>query len=114
MILFSLIGFMMLHLLIRAMEETFHSKSLIVLIEFIECPVPNITFLLDIDVSEGFARKINDKKDRIESSGNTFFENVRKGYLELSKNNERIKLLDAKKQIGDLHQEIVSLVEKYL
>ena len=84
------------------------------LIEFIECPVPNITFLLDIDVSEGFARKVDDKKDRIESSGNTFFENVRKGYLELSKNNERIKLLDAKKQIGDLHQEIVSLVEKYL
>ncbi|MDC3268787.1 dTMP kinase [Gammaproteobacteria bacterium] len=84
------------------------------LIEFIECPVPNITFLLDIDVSEGFARKVDDKKDRIESSGNTFFENVRKGYLELSKNNERIKLLDAKKQIGDLHQEIVSLIEKYL
>lgn len=84
------------------------------LIEFIECPVPNITFLLDIDVSEGFARKVDDKKDRIESSGNTFFENVRKGYLELSENNERIKLLDAKKQIGDLHQEIVSLVEKYL
>src|SRR6056300_1066624 len=84
------------------------------LIEFIECPVPNITFLLDIDVSEGFARKVDDKKDRIESSGNTFFENVRKGYLELSKNNERIKLLDAKKQIGDIHQEIVSLVKKYL
>ena len=59
-------------------------------------------------------RKVDDKKDRIESSGNTFFENVRKGYLELSKNNERIKLLDAKKQIGDLHQEIVILVEKYL
>ena len=84
------------------------------LIEFIGCPVPNVTFLLDIDVDEGFARKVDDKKDRIESSGNIFFENVRKGYLELNKNNERIKLLDAKKQIGDLHQEIVSLVEKYL
>ena len=79
MILFSLIGFMMLHLHIRAMEEAFHLKIINSLIEFIECPVPNITFLLDIDVSEGFARKANDKKDRIESSGNTFFENVRQG-----------------------------------
>ena len=35
------------------------------LIIFTKCPLPDITFLLDIEVEEGFKRKLNDKKDRI-------------------------------------------------
>jgi dTMP kinase len=63
-------------------------------------------------VEEGFKRKFNDKKDRIESSGDVFFEQVRSGYIELSKNEpNRIKVLDAKKSINDLHKDIVSFVE---
>ena len=84
------------------------------LIEFTKCPIPDITFLLDISVDEGFKRKTNDTKDRIESSGNTFFENVRQGYLDLSKNNNRIKVLDAQKPINDLHQEIVTIIYQYI
>ena len=49
------------------------------LIEFSNCPEPNLTFLLDISVKDGFGRKVNDIKDRIESSGNEFFEKVRNG-----------------------------------
>ena len=84
------------------------------LIEFTKCPIPDITFLLDISVDEGFKRKTNDTKDRIESSGNTFFENVRQGYLDLSKNNNRIKVLDAQKSIIDLHQEIITITNQYI
>ena len=84
------------------------------LIEFTKCPIPDITFLLDISVDEGFKRKTNDTKDRIESSGNTFFENVRQGYLDLSINNNRIKVLDAQKPINDLHQEIVTITNQYI
>ena len=84
------------------------------LIEFTKCPIPDITFLLDISVDEGFKRKTNDTKDRIESSGNTFFENVRQGYLDLSKNNNRIKVLDAQKSISDLHQEIITITNQYI
>jgi dTMP kinase len=84
------------------------------LIEFTKCPIPDITFLLDISVDEGFKRKTNDTKDRIESSGSTFFENVRQGYLDLSKNNNRIKVLDAQKPINDLHQEIVTITNQYI
>jgi len=82
------------------------------LINFTKCPEPDITFLLDIEVEEGFKRKLNDKKDRIESSGIAFFENVRSGYLTLSQNDpNRIKVLDAKKSIDDLHSEIMSFVD---
>ena len=84
------------------------------LIEFTKCPTPDITFLLDISVDEGFKRKTNDTKDRIELSGDTFFENVRRGYLDLSKNNNRIKVLDAQKPINDLHKEIITITNQYI
>ena len=58
------------------------------LVDFIDCPSPDLSFLIDISVEEGFARKINDKIDRIESSGYDFFNKVRNGYLEIAKNNE--------------------------
>ena len=84
------------------------------LIEFTKCPIPSITFLLDISVDEGFRRKADDTKDRIESSGDAFFENVRQGYLDLSKNNNRIKVLDANNSIDDLHQEIINITNQYI
>ena len=85
------------------------------LIELINCPIPNITFLLDIDVGEGFRRKSNDFKDRIESAGNDFFERVRNGYIEISKKNkERVKVLDATMKIEELHNEIINITNKIL
>jgi len=85
------------------------------LIELTNYPIPNITFLLDIDVEEGFRRKSNDLKDRIESAGNDFFERVRNGYIEISKKNkERVKVLDATMKIEELHNEIINITNKIL
>ena len=85
------------------------------LISFINCPAPDITFLLDISVEDGFSRKVNDVKDRIESSGLDFFNNVREGYLEVAKSDpERVKVLDASKTIEDVHDEIIEYVNKLL
>ena len=85
------------------------------LISFINCPAPDITFLLDISVEDGFSRKVNDVKDRIESSGLDFFNNVREGYLEVAKSDpDRVKVLDASKTIEDVHDEIIEYVNKLL
>lgn len=85
------------------------------LISFINCPQPDLTFLLDISVENGFKRKIDDVKDRIESSGDEFFENVRQGYLEIAKSQpERIKVIDAMGSIEDLNKEIIKEVSKLL
>lgn len=85
------------------------------LISFINCPQPDLTFLLDISVENGFKRKINDVKDRIESSGDEFFENVRQGYLEIAKSQpERIKVIDAMGSIEDINKEIIKEVSKLL
>ena len=85
------------------------------LIEFSNCPEPNLTFLLDISVKDGFGRKVNDIKDRIESSGNEFFEKVRNGYLEIANNNQnRMKIINAKQSIDDIHNSIISHVKPLL
>ena len=85
------------------------------LITFINCPEPRLTFLLDISVQDGFERKVNDLKDRIESAGNEFFQKVREGYLEIAKNNQnRIKVIDATQSIDDINKSIIDHVEPLL
>tara|TARA_B100000035_G_C20932924_1_gene523883 strand:+ start:252 stop:842 length:591 start_codon:yes stop_codon:yes gene_type:complete len=78
------------------------------LISFTDCPMPELTILIDISVEEAFARKINDQKDRIESSGIEFFNNVRNGYLEIAKNNvNRFLVIDGTLSINEIHNTIV-------
>ena len=85
------------------------------LITFINCPEPRLTFLLDISVQDGFERKVNDVKDRIESAGNVFFQKVREGYLEIAKNNQkRIKVIDAMQSIDDINKSIIDHVKPLL
>ena len=78
------------------------------LVDFIDCPIPDLSFLIDISVEEGFARKINDKIDRIESSGNDFFNKVRNGYIEIAKNNEdRFIIINGSKTVDEIHNNII-------
>ena len=85
------------------------------LIGFINCPEPRLTFLLDISVQDGFERKVNDVKDRIESAGNEFFQKVREGYLDIAKNNQnRIKVIDAMQSIDDISKSIIDHVKPLL
>ena len=85
------------------------------LIGFINCPEPRLTFLLDISVQDGFERKVNDVKDRIESAGNEFFQKVREGYLDIAKNNQnRIKVIDAMQSIDDINKSIIDHVKPLL
>ncbi|MDA9932028.1 dTMP kinase [Gammaproteobacteria bacterium] len=85
------------------------------LITFINCPEPCLTFLLDISVQDGFERKVNDVKDRIESAGSEFFKKVREGYLEIANNNQsRIKVIDAMQSIDDINKSIIDHVNPLL
>ena len=45
---------------------------------------PDLTVLLDIPVSEGFARKTGQTPDRFEKEAQAFHQRVRKGYLRLA------------------------------
>ena len=82
------------------------------LTSFINCPIPDLSFLLDISVKEGFQRKNNDVKDRIESSSNDFFNKVRKGYKAIAKaNKNRFEIINAANDIDKIHQIIIKRIQ---
>ena len=82
------------------------------LTSFINCPIPDLSFLLDISVKEGFQRKNNDVKDRIESSSNDFFNKVRKGYMTIAKaNKKRFEIINAANDIDKIHQIVIKKIQ---
>ena len=67
---------------------------------------PDLTLLLDVepDVSRG---RISDRElDRIEKENLEFYQRVRAGYLDLAEKLERIKLIDASKDLESVGAEI--------
>ena len=74
--------------------------------------VPDLTIVLDVDVETSQAR-VGSVKDRMESAGIEFFERVRNGYLEIAKQEpERVKVVDSKQSIEDIHKQILELIKK--
>ncbi len=57
---------------------------------------PDLTVLLDIPVSDGFARKTGQEPDRFEKEAKAFHQRVRKGYLRLAvEDTQRWLVVDA-------------------
>ena len=76
--------------------------------------VPDITFILDIDIETSLQR-IGKGRDRMENAGSEFFERVRNGYIEISKQEpERVKLLNGKSPIEEIQNTISNYVEKLI
>lgn len=76
---------------------------------------PDITFLLDIDVSEGLARSFKkattmiDKELRFEKVETGFHERLRNGYLEMAKKEpNRFIIINAAQNIELVHQDIIT------
>jgi len=75
---------------------------------------PDLTLLFDLDVEEGFAR-INHPKDRIEQRSIDYHNRVRKGYLEIAKNEpDRIKLIDASKSKKEIQLIVCKHIDQLL
>jgi dTMP kinase len=78
--------------------------------------VPDITFFLDIPVDEADKRKkLNShiELDRIETSQNGFYENVRRGYLKIAETEKRFKIIDGMNMIDYIHEKIISELKIY-
>ena len=71
---------------------------------------PDLTIVLDVDV-ETSQKRVGTEKDRMESAGIEFFERVRKGFLEIAKQEpQRVKVVDSTQSIEEIHREILELV----
>ena len=73
---------------------------------------PDLTIVLDVDV-ETSQKRVGVEKDRMESAGIEFFERVRKGFLEIAKQEpERVKVVDSTQTIEEIHKQILELVAR--
>jgi dTMP kinase len=74
---------------------------------------PDITILLDLDVETGLKRNRSiNKTDRLELEDIEFHMRVRRGYHNLAvKEPERIKLIHASGDIGEIHKRIVEIIK---
>ena len=75
---------------------------------------PDITFFLDIPVSESIKRRLNRPDDRMEKEGREFLSNVSLGFQKLSQDNKwkKISALKSKEEIiAEIKYEIKSLLK---
>ncbi|EGL81840.1 Thymidylate kinase [Caldalkalibacillus thermarum TA2.A1] len=83
--------------------------------------VPHKTFLLDIAAEEGRRRLAERKQaefkqglDRIEQKDLAYHERVRRGFLRLAEQEDRIVLIDASQPVEVIHQQILREVRSLL
>jgi len=74
--------------------------------------VPDLTYVFDIDVETSMSR-VGKDKDRMESAGVEFHEKVRKGYLEIAKQEpDRVKVINSKDSIENIFVQVQDIFDK--
>ncbi|MHC4172095.1 MAG: dTMP kinase [Planctomycetota bacterium] len=77
----------------------------------LERPWPDLTIILDVDPKIGLLR-LNREFDRIEAKGDGYHKKVRKGFLQLAKEQENFLVVDATGDIQTVHEKIVQLISE--
>ena len=74
---------------------------------------PDITFLLILNLDKAYKRAGNKNQDRIESSGDDFFNRVIDGFLQIARQEpERVVLIDASDNISSTHELIINKIKE--
>jgi dTMP kinase len=76
--------------------------------------LPDMTFYLNIERSVGQNRDIEKVRDRMELSGDEFYDKVINGYNELAKNESRFITIDGNQDVKAIHALVVAEVEKLI
>jgi dTMP kinase len=77
--------------------------------------IPDITFFIDLPLDKLNERKLAKDRnhlDRMELSGDDFYERVRNGYLELAGKTTRFELIDGTGTVDEIHSVIKAAVMK--
>jgi len=78
--------------------------------------IPDLTFYMDVPVGVANERKKKQSKgklDRIEQGDIDFYNRVRNGYLEIARNESRIKIIDGTQTIEIIRNQIITEVELF-
>ncbi|MBQ8476856.1 dTMP kinase [bacterium] len=74
---------------------------------------PDITFLFDIDIETAQTR-VGKEKDRLEKESLEFHNKVKNGYLEIAKQNKRIKVINSAQSIEDIFEQVKKYIDEIL
>lgn len=72
---------------------------------------PDITIVLDVD-TETAASRMQRALDRMEQKGQPYHAKVREGFLKLPEIEPSVKVVDARKSIEQVHQDILELIQE--
>ncbi len=76
---------------------------------------PDLTLLLDIDITKGLKNVYKRKVDRLERESISFHLKVRKGYRKIAKKNKRrIKLIHVANNVNETQKQVRKIVDEYL
>ena len=74
---------------------------------------PDITFFLDVSIFTSYFRTKDIVSDRIESAGDEFFKRVRRGFLEIAKNEpDRVIVINSESKVEDTHKHIKQILRQ--
>ena len=75
---------------------------------------PDLTLVFDVD-NETSMQRVGNEKDRMEQSGNEFFNRVRYGYLKIAEQEpNRVKVIDSTQSIEDVHNDVIAIINSYI
>ena len=97
----------------QGQREGISKNEIYELIENLDLPTPDITFLLDLPANVGLKRAKNRASlDRFESEEISFHEGVRQNYLDLQEQNlERIVKIDATQSPNEIFSNIIKRIK---
>ena len=73
---------------------------------------PDITFFLNVSITTSNYRSINREVDRIEASGDDFFEKVKYGFHEIAKSEpERVFVINSELKIEETQMKIINILK---
>jgi dTMP kinase len=85
-----------------------------VLIEMtLGCVEPDLTIYLDCPVEIGFARKVNDNLDRMETLDRGFYERVRNSFIQQAADPKWVTI-DATQSMEDVHQQVLKTIHTHI
>ena len=87
------------------------------LVKFINAPIPDITFLFDVDINIAKQRiiKRNEKLDKFEAENQKFHLQVKNNYLQQAnkiENKNRIFVLDSQQNMQEISQQIITIIQQ--
>lgn len=75
---------------------------------------PDLTFVFDVS-TEVAQKRVGDEKDRMESAGVEFHKKVRRGYLEIAKEEpQRVKIVNADNSIEEVFDDARKIIDEFL